>query len=142
VNALFDTNVPIYWRGDNPRFRFRLKVLIAELRRKRATLFLSVVSLQEILIFSRIKGTADADCDWLAERFNFLPLTSNRSAVVSPRWYASSNSNSRSSEATSGSSFRIGLTRPLYARSSAPRPFGLSRPPAGPSPTFASVAGR
>lgn len=72
--ALFDTNAVSYWLGGNEQFRLRLKALIGELRRQRATLAISAVTLQEIMVYARIQGTADKDHAFLAERFNILPF--------------------------------------------------------------------
>jgi predicted nucleic acid-binding protein len=93
VKAPFDTNAAAYWMAGSPRFHLPLKQLLNELRGQRATLFLSAVSLQEILVFSRTRGTADDDHAFLLERFNVLPfdepcaLTAARLAALlgSPR---------------------------------------------------------
>lgn len=49
-----------------------MKVVVNELRLARAILYLSTVSLQEILSYSRFKGQGDEDYAFLAERFTFL----------------------------------------------------------------------
>jgi len=74
VIALFDTNIASYWIGGNEKFKFNLAVLMSELKRKEATLALSTVSLQEMLIYSRISGTHDRDYQFIVERFNLLPF--------------------------------------------------------------------
>lgn len=72
--AQFDTNSTSYWLGGNPKFKFSLARVVGDLKRKRATLAISTVTLQELLVFSRQSGSMDRDHQWITERFNILPF--------------------------------------------------------------------
>jgi predicted nucleic acid-binding protein len=74
VIALFDTNSTSYWRGGVPKFKIPLAMLFAELNRKNASLAISTVTLQEMLIYSRHAGVHDQDYQFLTENFQILPF--------------------------------------------------------------------
>ena len=82
MKLLFDTNVVSYWMGGVPDFKMPIEALLGEFRSPQ--LFMSVVSLQEILVYSRIHGSAEKDHDFLATRFNFL-LFDESSAISAAR---------------------------------------------------------
>lgn len=56
TRVLFDTSVIVSWLSEDPRFRLHIKKLLGELRRKRATKYISVVTVQELEVGARYGG--------------------------------------------------------------------------------------
>jgi predicted nucleic acid-binding protein len=56
TRVLVDTSVIVAWIGEDPRFKVHLKKVLGDLRRKRASKFISVVTVQELEVGARYEG--------------------------------------------------------------------------------------
>jgi predicted nucleic acid-binding protein len=71
VRVLFDSNVLIYWMGGNQRFKPALGAFLA--RNRDLTKFISAVTLQELLVFTRTAEQERRTNDFL-RGFQVLPF--------------------------------------------------------------------
>lgn len=75
MRVLFDTNAIAYWLAGEPSFKPALSGLFKKrLKKHKATLYVSTVSVQEILVFARINRTSDQTLQFLRDKFAVLPF--------------------------------------------------------------------
>ena len=73
--VLWDTAALSYWLEGKEEFRVPLRKLQHDLRREKALLFVSTVTIQELAVVGLWRRNWDEMIAWILERFNPMPLT-------------------------------------------------------------------
>ena len=74
MRVLFDTNAVAYWLGGVAQFKSALAGLIRELKKKKSSLYVSTVTVQEMLVYALVIETGDATLEFLHDKFAILPF--------------------------------------------------------------------
>ena len=82
--VLFDTNMVSRWMDGDSDFQAPLKALVRRLAKRKATFFVSAVTVQELMVFALAAGAHQKAHSFLAEKFTTLELD-QRAALEAAR---------------------------------------------------------
>jgi hypothetical protein len=74
TRVLWDTDVISYWLIDEPRFRLGIQKALTTFGEGRS-FYVSTLSTQELMVWARLSGRADATYAFIAEHFTPLDFT-------------------------------------------------------------------
>ncbi len=74
MRVLFDTNAVAYWLGGVVQFKPALAGLVRDLKKRKASLCVSSVTVQEMLVYALVNENGDATLEFLHKKFAVLPF--------------------------------------------------------------------
>jgi len=72
--VLFDTNMVSRWMDGDENFRAPLAALVNRLTKRNAALFVSAVTVQELMVYARASNAVAVAQTFLTQKFTVLPL--------------------------------------------------------------------
>jgi len=82
--VLFDTNMASRWADGDSDFQAPLKALVRRLAKRKASFFVSAVTVQELMVFARASGQHEKAHGFLTNTFTTLPFD-ERAALEAAR---------------------------------------------------------